>query len=169
MHKSLESRSAQSMVEFSLLAPVFFLLLLGVLDLGRAGFYFVVGSDLARQGARYSSAWGNNGGGYTDAVVAGMIQQQANAAGIGTFGIPGACGTTTPPQPPGALSACQTPAVGEMKFFVETIAACGGCSPTTPRYKKVSTVYAFRPVTPMLSNITGTIYIVATAAMNTEY
>ena len=65
------------MVEFSLLAPVFFLLLVGVLDLGRAGFYFVVGSDLARQGARYASAWGNNGSGYTDPTVAGMIQQQA--------------------------------------------------------------------------------------------
>jgi Flp pilus assembly protein TadG len=157
------------MVEFSLLAPVFFLLLVGVLDLGRAGFYFVVGSDLARQGARYASAWGNNGSGYTDPTVAGMIQQQANAAGIGSFEIPAGCGTTTPPQPPAALSVCQTPNVGEMHFFIETVAACGACVPPTPRYKKVSTVYGFRPVTPMLSNLTGTIYIVATAAMNTEY
>jgi Flp pilus assembly protein TadG len=169
MHKHLfGSRRGQAMVEFSLLAPVFFLLLLGVLDLGRAGFYFVLGSDLARQGARYGSAWGNSGGGYTDATVAGMIQQQANAAGIGSFEIPAGCGTTTPPQPPASLSVCQKPVVGEMHFFVETVAACVACVPPTPRYKKVSTVYAFRPVTPMLSNITGTIYIVATAAMNTE-
>src|SRR5436853_92906 len=89
MHKFLlGSRRGQAMVEFSLLAPVFFLLLVGVLDLGRAGFYFVLGSDLARQGARYGSAWGNNGSGYTDPTVAGMVQQQAKAAGIGTFGVP---------------------------------------------------------------------------------
>jgi len=56
-----------------------------------------------------------------------------------------------------------------MHFFIETVAACGACVPPTPQYKKVSTVYGFRPVTPMLSNLTGTIYIVATAAMNTEY
>ena len=157
------------MVEFSLLAPVFFLLLLGVMDLGRAGFYFVMGSDMARQGARYAAAYGNNGSGYTNATVAGFVQTQANAAAIGTFGIPGGCGTTTPPQPPAALSACQKPAVGAMNFFIEDVAACPGCAPPTPHYKKVSTVYAFRPATPMLSNITGTIYIVATAAMTTEY
>jgi Flp pilus assembly protein TadG len=160
MNKS-HSRRAQSMVEFALLAPVFFLILLGVLDLGRAGFYFVVGSNLAREGARWASVY-NNGTGLSNAAVSGIVSQQANAEAIATFTMPGACGTTTPPQPPGALSACQTPAVGEMKFFIQDM---GG----SPHYKKISTVYAFRPVTPMLSQITGTIYIVATSAMTVEY
>jgi Flp pilus assembly protein TadG len=157
------------MVEFSLLAPLFFLLLLGVMDFGRAGFYFVLGSDLARQGARFAAGYGNTGSGYTNAVVANLVQQQANAAAIGTFDIPAGCGNSTPPKPPAALSACQKPAVGEMHFFIEDIAACPACSPPTPHYKKVSTVYAFQPVTPMINKITGTIYIVATAAMTTEY
>jgi Flp pilus assembly protein TadG len=157
------------MVEFSLLAPLFFLLLFGVIDLGRAGFYFVLGADLARQGARYAAAYGDTGAGLTSTQVANQIQQQANAAAIGTFDIPAGCGTATPPQPPGALSVCQRPAVGEMHFFIEDIAACAACAPATPHYKKVSTVYAFRPTTPILSNITGTIYIVATSAMATEY
>ena len=169
MRKILNSRGGQSMVEFSLLAPVFFLLLLGLLDLGRAGFYFVIGSDLARQGARYAATYGNNGAGITNAQVAFQIQQQANAAAIGTFDIPVGCGTATPPQPPGALTPCQKPVVGEMHFFIEDVVACPACVPATPHFKKVSTVYAFRPVTPMLSSITGTIYIVATAAMTTEY
>jgi Flp pilus assembly protein TadG len=157
------------MVEFSLLAPVFFLLLFGVVDLGRAGFYFVLGSDLARQGARYAAAYGNTGAGSTAAQVATQVQVQANAAAIGTFDIPAGCGTVTPPQPPTALSVCQKPAVGEMHFFIEDVAACPACSPATPHYKKVSTVYGFRPSTPMINNITGTIYIVATSAMTTEY
>jgi hypothetical protein len=33
----------------------------------------------------------------------------------------------------------------------------------------VSVIYAFRPTTPMLSDLTGTIYVVATSAMDTEW
>jgi hypothetical protein len=159
----LNSQRAQGMVEFALLAPVFFLLLLGVLDLGRAGFFFVVGSGLARDGARYAAVY-NNGTGLVDAAVAGNIQLEAAAVGIATanFTMPAVCGTTTPPQPPAALSACQMPAADHMYIFIENV-------PGTPHYKKVSTVYAFKPMTPMLSQITGTIYIVATSAMTVEY
>lgn len=152
------------MVEFALLAPIFFMLLLGVVDLGRAGFFFVVGSSLARDGARYAAVY-NNGTGYTDASVTSFIQVEAAADGIATnanFTMPAACGTSTPPQPPAALSACQTPASDHMYFFIEDV-------PGSPHYKKVSTVYAFRPITPMLNTITGTIYIVSTSAMTVEY
>jgi hypothetical protein len=158
-----KSQRAQGMVEFALLAPIFFLILLGVVDLGRAGFFFVVGSGLARDGARYAAVY-NNGTGLVDAAVAGNIQLEAAAAGIANanFTMPAVCGTTTPAMPPAALSACQTPAPDHMYIFIENV-------PGTPHYKKVSTVYAFRPVTPMLSDITGTIYIVATSAMTVEY
>ena len=61
------------MIEFALLAPIFFMILLGVLDLGRAGFYFVVGSALARDGARFAAVY-NNGTGYSNAAVAGLSQ-----------------------------------------------------------------------------------------------
>ena len=159
----LKSQRAQGMVEFALLAPVFFLILLGVVDLGRAGFFFVLGSGLARDGARQAGVY-SNGTGLPNGAVSGNIQVEAAAAGIAgsKFSMPAACGTTTPPKPPTALSACQTPPTDNMYFFIEDV-------PGTPHYKKVSTVYAFRPVTPMLSNITGTIYIVATSAMTVEY
>jgi hypothetical protein len=159
-----KSQRAQGMVEFALLAPVFFLVLLGVVDLGRAGFFFVVGSNLARDGARQAAVY-SNGQGLPDPVITGNIQVEAAAVGIAgaNFTMPaGACGTTTPPMPPAVLSACQTPPPDNMYFFIENV-------PGTPHYKKVSTVYAFRPVTPMLSQITGTIYIVATSAMTVEY
>ncbi|HEX3629522.1 MAG TPA: TadE/TadG family type IV pilus assembly protein [Candidatus Dormibacteraeota bacterium] len=160
--KRFESRRAQGMVEFALIAPLFFMLLLGVIDLGRAGFFFVVGSNLARDGARFGAVY-NNGSGYSSAAVASFISVEAHADAIKDFSIPATCGTTTTPaQPPAALTACQTPPVGAMYFFVQDM---GG----SPHYKKVSTVYAFRPVTPMLSAITGTIYIVATSAMTVEY
>lgn len=43
---------AQSMVEFAVLAPIFFLLLLGTIDLGRAVYIYNSISDAAREGAR---------------------------------------------------------------------------------------------------------------------
>jgi Flp pilus assembly protein TadG len=158
-----KSQRAQGMVEFALLAPIFFLLLLGVLDLGRAGFFFVVGSNLARDGARQAAVY-SNGSGLPNGAVTGNIQVEAGAVGIAQakFSMPAVCGTSTPPKPPTALSGCQTPPTDNMYFFIEDV-------PGSPHYKKVSTVYAFRPVTPMLSQITGTIYIVATSAMTVEY
>src|SRR2546427_10385972 len=124
MHQLVRSRRAQSLVEFSLLAPLFFLLLFGVIDLGRAGFYFVLGSDLARQGARYAADYGNAGSGIPDAQVASQGQVQARAAAIGTFDIPAGCRTSTPPQPPAPLPACQKPVAGEMRFFIADAVGC---------------------------------------------
>ena len=152
---------AQGMVEFAFIAPVFFMLLLGVLDLGRAGFFYVVGSYLARDGARDAAVY-DTGTGLTNTAVTNLISAEAKATGIGTITAPAGCANTTPPAPPAALSACQTPAVGEMKFFIEDVSG-------TPHYKKVSTIYGFQPITPMLNVITGTIYIRATAAMTVEY
>jgi Flp pilus assembly protein TadG len=162
--KTLRSRRAQALVEFGLVAPMFFLLLLGILDLGRAGFFFVVGSSLAREGARYAATYNNGSPGLSNGAVAGIIQQEANAEGIASanFSMPALCGTTTPPKPPTALTACQTPAADHMYFFIEDVAG-------SPHYKKVSTVYAFRPITPVVNNVTGTIYIIATSAMTVEY
>lgn len=53
MRKRLVRRhSGQSMVEFAVLAPVFFMLLLGTIDLGRAVYIYNSISDAAREGAR---------------------------------------------------------------------------------------------------------------------
>ena len=48
----LRRRGGQSMVEFAVLAPVFFLLLLGTIDLGRAVYIYNTISDAAREGTR---------------------------------------------------------------------------------------------------------------------
>ena len=46
------SKRGQSMVEFAVLAPIFFLLLLGTIDLGRAVYTYNTISDAAREAAR---------------------------------------------------------------------------------------------------------------------
>jgi Flp pilus assembly protein TadG len=51
--------SGQSMVEFAVLAPVFFLLLLGTIDLGRAVYIYNTISDAAREGTRAAIPFDN--------------------------------------------------------------------------------------------------------------
>src|SRR2546423_7214061 len=52
MRRFIRFCSGQSMVEFAVLAPVFFLLLLGTIDLGRAVYTYNAISNAAREGAR---------------------------------------------------------------------------------------------------------------------
>jgi Flp pilus assembly protein TadG len=53
MRKAIIRRhSGQSMVEFAVLAPIFFLLLLGTIDLGRAVYIYNTISDATREGTR---------------------------------------------------------------------------------------------------------------------
>jgi len=52
MRQHLKRHSGQSMVEFAILAPIFFLLLLGTIDLGRAVYIYNAISDAAREGTR---------------------------------------------------------------------------------------------------------------------
>lgn len=150
------------MVEFALLAPMFFLLLLGVLDFGRAGLYYVSSADLARQTARYGAAY-KDGAGFTSAQVDAYIKQQANATAMNT---PARINAATCARPTAAPSlACQKPADGQTNYWlVKCIIPT--CNPETVT---VTVVYAFRPTTPMINAITGTIYIWADSIMIKEY
>jgi TadE-like protein len=49
----MRSRRGQSLVEFAILSPVLLLLVMGLLDLGRAYYFEVVSTDAARDAARY--------------------------------------------------------------------------------------------------------------------
>lgn len=53
MVKSLRRENGQTLVEFALIAPILFLLLLGIMELGRVIFAYNTISNAAREGARY--------------------------------------------------------------------------------------------------------------------
>jgi Flp pilus assembly protein TadG len=153
-------RAGQSMVEFVLVAPVFFLLVVGTVDFGRAGFYYVVTSELARNGARMAVAY-NTGTGITDAAVTALVKQQAQSMTLADLTQPAICGTSTPPSP---LTSCYQPAVGRGFIFIDR----SGFS-SFPKYVQVSIVYHFEATTPMVRALMSTNYFVATATMETEY
>ena len=58
---SVRRRSrAQAMVEFALVAPMFFLLLFGIIEAGRFIFYYETLNNATREGARYAIVNGAN-------------------------------------------------------------------------------------------------------------
>ena len=52
-------RRGQALVEFALVAPFFFLLLLSIIEFGRAVYYIQILNNAAREGARYAIVHGN--------------------------------------------------------------------------------------------------------------
>ncbi len=52
MRRFRRRRHGQSLVEFALMGPIFFVLLMGTIDLGRAIYIYNTISDAAREGAR---------------------------------------------------------------------------------------------------------------------
>jgi len=160
IREMVRRRAAQGTVEFALMAPFFFLLLVGGIDFGRAGFFYVVSSELARNGARMAVAY-DTGTGLTDAAVTSLVKQQAQSMTFADLTQPAVCGTSTPPSP---LTSCYQPAVGRGFIFIDR----SGQS-SFPKYLQVSIVYHFEATTPMVRALMSANYFVATATMETEY
>ena len=60
MSSRRRSGRGQALVEFALVAPMFFLLLLGIIEAGRFIFYYEVLHNATREGARYAIVNGAN-------------------------------------------------------------------------------------------------------------
>jgi len=52
-------RRGQALVEFAMIAPLFFVLLLSIVEFGRAIYYIQILNNAAREGARYAIVHGN--------------------------------------------------------------------------------------------------------------
>jgi len=84
------------MVEFALVAPVFFMLLFGIIEAGRFIFYYEILNNATREGARYAIVNGENSFNPT-----GPPQQPGGEDVIArvratAFGVPGSLVTVTP-------------------------------------------------------------------------
>jgi Flp pilus assembly protein TadG len=95
---------AQSMVEFALIAPAFFLLLLGIMEMGRLLWVNHTIANAAREGARYVMVSGSEAQyPYSEADVKDQVQAMApgvtiayeDIAVVGLGGSPGSSGSVT--------------------------------------------------------------------------
>jgi Flp pilus assembly protein TadG len=157
MRKGLFRRhSGQSMVEFAVLAPVFFLLLLGTIDLGRAVYIYNTISDAAREGTRAAIPFDSPLP--TGAVVIGAVQSKLG----GGFTL-----TTDPCSGQPVTANCPatptTPNTGYV-WYSSGIGTPGRGSVTV----KIS--FLFQPWVPVVRDAAGNgLVISAQSTMVTEY
>ena len=110
-HTGARSRSAsrrsrgQALVEFAFVAPIFFLLLFGIIDFGRYVYYVQILNNAAREGTRYAIVHGSNsfrptGPGVDDPTIEGIVRRYAVGV-IGDGAVLNVDSTWgTPPNPP---------------------------------------------------------------------
>jgi hypothetical protein len=161
------TEKSQAMTEFALVAPVLLLLTFGIIDFGRALYFYTASGTAAREAARVavraSTPLPTNsdirnaaavhfpgasvtvpGGCYNGPIPSG--QPTASAAWV----------FITEPNPPAAIENLPPPnAPGG-----ESAAGAGGpCSAVNPaigyQQLQVTVVYNFVPVTPLVSNVIG--------------
>jgi Flp pilus assembly protein TadG len=157
MRKGLLSRHrGQSMVEFAVLAPVFFMLLLGTIDLGRAVYIYNSISDAAREGARAAIPFDSPLP--TNAQVVGAVQSKLG----GGFTL-----TTDPCSGQPVTASCPTAPTTPNTGFVWYSSGIG-----TPGRGNVTVKisFLFQPWIPVIRDASGNgVLISAQSTMETEY
>jgi Flp pilus assembly protein TadG len=154
-------RRGQSLVEMALVTPIIVFFLFGITDIGRGYYQYTVLTEAVREGARYAAVqWSNNGAGSNSkldpapfASVQGQIQYVAKSAGLTVINdathitVIYLDGTDT------NLTQC-----AHWDWATGAIVQDNGYALTHPRtgdLVKVHAEYVFRPIVPILSQITG--------------
>jgi Flp pilus assembly protein TadG len=171
---------SQALIEFALISPVLLLLLFGVVDIGRAVFYYDTLNHAAREGARTairaSSQLPTNADVLTTVTgqMAGAQVAEPCPQGPVTSATPPANTVwlyVTEPNPPSSVEA-NPPANAPGGEFAA--AAAGSCSAVNPAAGNVPLQVTLRfnliLITPLVAQVTGNhIVMKAAAVFWTEY
>jgi len=175
-----DGQRSQALIEFALVSPVLLLLLFGVIDIGRAIFYYDTLNHAAREGARVAARASNQLPTNTDVLSAVSAQM---------LGVPvtqpcpqGPISTSTPPQnaawlyvtepaPPGVAETSPPPNAPGGEY---SAAAAGGCSAVNPAtgndQLQVTLRFNLVLITPIVAQVTADhVVITAAAVYRTEY
>ena len=185
MIKRYLSQRSQGLTEFALMAPVLFLVLFGIVDFGRAVYYYVTISEAANEGARvaiigeppdYLQA--------TNAQVLAAVNRHAIAATLGEVCTNGPIPSNpVPPANKGWIYITAYPASTSYEASPRPNApgaehganpSPGVCDNVTDASGnvplQVTIYYNFQPVTPLLQQaIGGHLVLTSWAVYRTEY
>lgn len=139
MRSSSVGRRGQSLVEFALLLPVLLVILLGLLDFGRAVFAYNAVSEAARNGSRVA---------IVNQTLSDICSVTASRA-IG-LGLPTTCA---------ANGNSGTQGVWVTNLDTGTAAPCA----TINCQQSVKVTYQFRPITPVIGAFIGPINLTSTS------
>lgn len=185
--KRARSQRSQALVEFALVSPVLLLLTFGIIDFGRAMYFYVAIAETAREVARvavHSSGDVNSAGATawaalpTDADLNTIFESHTPGLVTATPACPNGPITGSPPvndaylyvtAPSGAVAGSANAPGGE-----NAAAASGSCSAIVPASGQVQLTvtvqYNYAPLTPLVSNVIGNhVLLAASATVRTEY
>jgi Flp pilus assembly protein TadG len=178
----LRSQRSQSMTEFAIVAPVLLLLLFGVVDLGRALYYYVTISQAANEGGRVAAAYSTPLP--TDTAVETAVQQHAVDTLLANPCRNGPVTSQVPPANSGWIYITQVPAPATLSTSQPlpanapggepSAAATASCSAVNPSFGnqelEITIRYNFVPLTPLIQQLaTNQLVIKASAVYRTEY
>jgi hypothetical protein len=178
--KGVAGQRSQALIEFALISPVLLLLVFGIIDIGRAVFYYDTLAHAAREGAREAVSASTPLP--TDASVLAAVTEQLAGAPVSAPCPQGPVTSATPPANTGWLYITEPnpPATVEINppdnapggEFAAL--ASGGCSAVNPAVGnsrlQVTLRFNLVLITPILSQVTADhIVLTAAAIFWTEY
>jgi hypothetical protein len=171
---------SQALIEFALVSPVLLLLLFGIVDIGRAVFYFDTVNHAAREGARTAVRASNQLP--TNAEVISTVTTQMIGSPVSAPCPQGPVTSATPPgnsawvyitepNPPATIETTPPPNAPGGEY---SIAASGSCSAINPaggnQQLQVTVRFNLILITPVIAQATANrILITAAAIFRTEY
>ena len=177
---NLHRQRSQALIEFALVSPVLLLLLFGIIDIGRAIFYYDTLNHAAREGARTAVRASNQLP--TNADVLNTVTGQMLGAPVSAPCPQGPISSGTPPansawlyitepSPPGTVETSPLPNAPGGEYAAN---ANGGCSAVNPASGNVQLQVTIRfnlvLITPIVAQATADHVVISAAAVyRTEY
>jgi Flp pilus assembly protein TadG len=178
--KPRHSQSSQALIEFALISPVLLLLLFGIVDIGRAVFYYDTLSHAAREGARTAIQASTRLP--TNADVKAKVTAQLIGMSVTAPCPQGPITSATPPANtawlyitgPSPLATVETTPPMNAPGGEYPASSAGSCSAVNPASNnavlKVTLRYNLILITPVIAQATADhIVITAAAIFRTEY
>lgn len=171
---------SQALIEFALVSPVLLLLLFGVIDIGRAIFYYDTVNHAAREGARVAVRASNQlptNGDVLNAVNSQMLGTPVTAPcpqGPVTAGTPpdnSAWMYITEPNPPSSVESSPPPNAPGGEYAASSSGSCSAVNPAGSNQQLQVTIrFNLVLITPIVAQATANhIVIQAAAIFRTEY
>jgi Flp pilus assembly protein TadG len=131
------SHRGQSLVEFALILPVFALIFLGVIDLGRVFYTYEAVANAAREAARYCALSAHNSDGSNNGSAASLTTSRVKDSSYGEL----------------ANTGINLASVTVQQWTPSNTSACDGSTLTEGNPVTVKVTAWFRPITPLIDRV----------------
>ena len=171
---------SQALAEFALVAPILLLMIFGIVDLGRAIFYYITIQHAAREGARVAAL--ASASLPTDANVLDQAGGQLQGVSLAAPCPNGPLTTSTPPagaawlfvtepDPPSTVESSPPMNAPGGEYPAAAAGSCSAVNPAAGRATLQVTIrYNFTLITPIASQLAvDRIVLTAAALVTTEY